>query len=78
MDALTSLHSLQNQATQQSRESMKVSRRETSKTALFQEEMQKLQSERAQKNVMRKEMDAVLSDVLNVLKKNGEQLRQNG
>lgn len=53
-----------------------VRRAEAQKNAAFRLEMQRLEEQRSNENEIRKRMDAIMSDLMAVLKKSGSEIRQ--
>lgn len=76
MDPSSALNTMATQNRADILQSNSLQREENAKTAVFQMEMRKLQTERAQKNVLKKQMNAMLADVMTILKKGGDQIRQ--
>jgi uncharacterized membrane protein len=72
------LGQLETQATAQVREAASLQRTEAAKSTAFELELNKVQTERAEANVFRKEMNDLLADVMKVLKSTGDQIRQSG
>lgn len=64
------------QTFEQIQQTNSIRRQEARKSAAFEIEMQRLQQARSEKNEMRKEMDAIMSDIMSVLKKTGDEIRQ--
>lgn len=64
------------QTVEQIQQANTLRRQENRKSAAFKMEMQRLQEDRTAENEMRKEMNAILSDVLTILKKSGDEIRQ--
>ena len=55
-----------------------ISAAEGRKTAAAQMQVMKLHELRSRKNILRKQMDSVLSDAMTILKKTGEKIRSPG
>lgn len=64
------------QSTNNIRQSSKLERQENRKSAAFKLEMQRLQERRSSENEMRKEMNTILSDIMTILKKTGDEIRK--
>lgn len=58
------------------RQSSQLERQENRKSAAFKLEMQRLQEQRSSENEMRKEMNTILSDIMTILKKTGDEIRK--
>jgi ribosomal 50S subunit-associated protein YjgA (DUF615 family) len=69
-DALTA------QSARHTQEMAALHRAEAARSAAFEHEMARHQAERADVNALRDQMTNVMSDIMTVLKKTGDQIRQ--
>lgn len=77
MDAVQSIiQASQSQSLAQAQTTIDAQSNESAKTFEFQKFMQAQEMTRARENALRKEMTSILSEVMNVLKKTGDQIRQ--
>jgi hypothetical protein len=58
------------------REMAALHRAEAARSAAFEHELARHQADRADVNALRDQMSSVMSDIMTVLKKTGEQIRQ--
>lgn len=69
-------HDMSKMTLRQLQQQNAVTNSERRKTTAFSLEMHRLEHERALENDLRKRMDMILSDVMTLLKKSGDQTRQ--
>lgn len=75
---LAMMDATQTQSAQHIRDQIAAQRRQGVENARFKLRMQEMQESRASENTTRKQMNDILSDMMTVLKKNGDQIRQSG
>lgn len=75
-DIATIIDALNAQTATHTRQLAALHRAEATRSAAFETEMARLQSDRADANALREQMNGIMADVLTVLKKSGEQIRQ--
>jgi hypothetical protein len=75
-DPAAAIHALTEQAKAHYRLESAIRRSEARTNAAFQLEMKRLEQDRSQENEIRKRMDAIMADLMAVLKKSGTEVRQ--
>jgi hypothetical protein len=76
-DVTAIIDAMQAQTATHTRQLAALHRAEATRSAAFDLEMSRLQADRADANALRDQMNGIMSDILTVLKKTGEQIRQN-
>ncbi|MDZ4089298.1 MAG: hypothetical protein U1E69_21135 [Tabrizicola sp.] len=75
-DIATVIDALNAQSATHTRQLAALHRAEATRSAAFETEMARLQADRAEANALREQMNGIMADMLSVLKKSGEQIRQ--